>query len=134
MTTLNIFAQQMNALANAIQRNAPILQREVSQAVVDYVATSTPVLTGQASGNWKTAIGTPDTSWDPGASSPQHSIAEAHATLRGLAIGQTVYITNNVPYIVDLNQGSSSKAPAGFVEASVVNALHITANFNLLIR
>lgn len=33
--------------------------------------------------------------------------------------GQPLFITNNVPYIVELNAGSSKKAPAGFVEAII---------------
>ena len=32
---------------------------------------------------------------------------------------QPTFITNNVDYIVDLNEGSSAKAPAGFVQSSI---------------
>lgn len=34
--------------------------------------------------------------------------------------GQALFITNNVPYINELNQGSSSQAPAGFVDRAVI--------------
>jgi hypothetical protein len=36
-----------------------------------------------------------------------------------------VFITNNVPYIIQLNMGSSSQAPAGFVQAAIVRAIHV---------
>lgn len=135
-TSLSIFAQNMTQLANTIGQRIPQLQKEVAQNVVEGVAKDNPFLTGQSSANWKTAIGAPDTSWDPGPNSAggQHSADEAKKALVALALGQTVYISNNVPYIMELNQGSSSKAPAGFVETAIVNALHATANFNLLIR
>lgn len=135
MTTLQIFAQQMNALASRVQQRVPVLTREVAQHIVEDVALQTPFLSGQAAANWKTSVGSPDNSWDPGpnANAGQHSVDEAKAALVALGMGQTVYITNNVPYIVDLNSGSSVKAPAGFVETAIVNALQRTANFNLLI-
>jgi hypothetical protein len=34
-----------------------------------------------------------------------------------------IFITNNVPYIGWLNEGSSKQAPAGFVQAAIVKAL-----------
>lgn len=33
----------------------------------------------------------------------------------------TIYITNGVPYIGRLNQGSSSQAPANFIESAILN-------------
>lgn len=136
MTTLKIFAQQMNQLAATVQQRVPLLTKAVAEHVVEGVARDNPVLTGQSSANWKTSIGAPDTSWDEGdnPAAGQHSVDEAKKALIALAIGQTVYISNNVPYIVELNQGSSTQAPAGFVETAIVNALHGTANFNLLIK
>ena len=38
-----------------------------------------------------------------------------------LAAGKT-FVTNNVPYVLQLNDGSSTKAPAGFVQLAVVKA------------
>lgn len=34
-----------------------------------------------------------------------------------------IYITNNVPYIGDLNDGSSKQAPAGFVQLSIAKGI-----------
>lgn len=135
MSNLAIFAQDMNRLATLVGRNIPKLQAQVAQHVVEDVARNNPVDTGQSSANWKTAIGAPDLSADLGPNSRggQHSIDEAKKALASLAIGQTVYITNNLPYIVTLNSGYSAQAPAGFVETAIVDALHRSANFNLLI-
>lgn len=135
MSTLQVFAQEINAIGQNIIRNSVRLQRTVAEHVVEFVATQTPIDTGRASGNWITQIGSPDTGYDPNETGgPQTSIDRAKAALAALAVGQTVYISNNVPYIVPLNQGTSSQAPAGFVEMSAVSALQVAANFNLLIR
>lgn len=134
MTTLTVFAQNMNQLAAAVQQNIPKMMRGVAEAVVDSVANSTPQLTGQAAGNWKTTVGSPSSAWDQGPNSPSTSLADAAAALSTLREGQVIYISNNVPYIVDLNQGSSAKAPAGFVEMSVMSGVHVAGNFNLLVR
>ena len=134
MTSLTIFAQNMRSLAGNVQRNSVELQRRVSVRVVELVATATPQLTGQASGNWQTSVGGMNPSWVAGPNSPTTSIANAVSALSGLAPGQTVNITNNVPYIIDLNNGSSQKAPAAFVESSIMSALGQVERFNLLVR
>lgn len=136
MSSLQIFAQEMQALAQTVGTNIVRLQKGVAMTVVEDVALETPVLTGQAAANWKTQIGAPDQSYDmgPNANAGQQSVDNAKVNLSGLAMGQTVYITNNVPYIVSLNSGYSAKAPAGFVEMAIVDALYKAGNFNLLIK
>lgn len=51
-------------------------------------------------------------------------------------LGQgSVFISNNVPYIVYLNQGSSSQAPPGFVETAVEVAIqNVAGRFNVRAR
>lgn len=136
MATLEIFAKNMNQLAANVQSRVPALLKEISINIVDDVATANPVLTGQSSSNWKTAIGAPDLTYDmgPNARAGQQSVDDAKAALSALAMGQTVYISNSVPYIIELNNGSSAKAPAGFVEMAIVSSLQRTGNFDLLIK
>lgn len=134
MTTLSIFAQEMDKLAGIVETNVVKLHRAVAEEVVEFVANATPVKTGQAAGNWQTTINTPSSSWTAGNSSAAEAIAQAREALTSLAIGQTVYISNNVPYIVELNQGSSAQAPAGFVELSTLSAMNVAGNFNLLVK
>lgn len=134
MSTLNIFAQEMNNLANTVQNNVVKLQKAVAEEVVQYVSQATPVDTGQAARNWQTTINKPASSWDQGGGSAVEAIAQAKAALAALAPGQTVYISNNVPYIVELNQGSSAQAPAGFVELAALSAMNVAGNFKLLVK
>jgi hypothetical protein len=132
MTTLTIFAKDMRAISGNVQRKMIELQRTVAIRVVENVATATPVLTGQAAGNWKTEVNGFASNWDMGPNSPTTSIANAVSALGGLRNNQVINITNNVPYIIELNNGSSAKAPAAYVETAVLNALTIMNRFNLL--
>ncbi len=86
---------------------------------------NTPELTGFAETNWLPTIGEP--ALVPAGSKQNVSRAQQEA---GVAVVQAlyrypaiVYITNPVEYIVDLNQGSSTKAPAGFVQTTIAQAI-----------
>jgi hypothetical protein len=82
----------------------------------------TPVDTGWARNNWLPSVGKPITEpvGEPG--KPEPGVATRGLGEVGAApsiLAAPVHITNNVPYIQRLNAGSSSKAPAGFVERIV---------------
>jgi len=92
----------------------------------------TPVDTGWARANWVPAIGLPyledlafvgDTREDrqaevPGASTRQQQGMAQVATSYKLRNG-SVFISNNVPYIVLLNEGTSAQAPQAFVQTAI---------------
>jgi hypothetical protein len=90
----------------------------------------TPVDTGWARANWIPNIGTPKQGVagqrpdsPNSASTTEQSTGEAVvATSYKLEQG-SVHITNNVPYIVFLNEGSSRQAPRGFVQAAIAKAV-----------
>jgi len=82
---------------------------------------ATPVLTGHARSNWVPSVGTPS---DAVAGSPE--AVDSTAQITGEAAVASfrledgdLYESNHVPYIEALNDGSSPKAPAGFVESAI---------------
>lgn len=85
---------------------------------------ATPVDTGLARGNWRPSLNFPVQ--DP-TSLPDPTGAAAAERIRSVArqyrIGDTVYVVNRVPYIGQLNAGSSPQALPGFVEAEVDEAV-----------
>lgn len=90
----------------------------------------TPVDTGWARNNWAIQVGSPRT--DPIGSRERASEArgvqeQSKASIFGYQVeSQTqVFITNNVPYITRLNQGSSQQAPAGFVQQGIRRAIDL---------
>lgn len=92
----------------------------------------TPVDTGWARANWVPRIGEPfkgTAGTREQAEAGNVSQAEQGAGLADL-VGYRqergkVYVTNNVPYIVRLNEGSSKQAPAGFVQDAVAKAVRV---------
>jgi hypothetical protein len=83
------------------------------------VIKATPVDTGRARGNWQTAPGSPAAGETERLDkSGGEAIAEVEAkTPQGA--GQITYLSNNLPYIVPLEEGSSKQAPQGMVKRNM---------------
>lgn len=90
----------------------------------------TPVDTGRARANWQVSTGSPILTTIAETSSAEHGnpptageMAAAVRSLAGAKVGTVIFITNNLPYIVPLNEGHSNQSPPGWVEQAVDNAL-----------
>lgn len=86
----------------------------------------TPRDTGRASANWNVAIGAADLSVsDPTEGPGSHALPRPPLDqLSAVGIGDSVWVTNNLPYIEALNDGHSSQTPSGFVEQSINETIH----------
>lgn len=81
---------------------------------------STPVDTGRARWGWFVTVGSPSTEIPP---EGQYSIPDVTSRANvSVSADVTAYIANNVPYIVELNDGSSKQQPARFVERAAASA------------
>lgn len=93
----------------------------------------TPVDTGWATNNWWFAEGASANS--PSTSTGNIETSKARIdqdtmTISSLKVnGQSLYITNNVPYIGVLNGGHSRQTPSGYVERAILSA-GIRVRFN----
>jgi hypothetical protein len=129
MADLRGFAKKMHVTAEAIPKNADKLVRTVALSVQAAVAMGTPVRTGQARRNWQTGLdeapaGTLPPPSTPGAGAME-SIAAAEATVKGYVGGRSdasIHITNNLPYIVRLDNGWSEQATVGYVQRAALKA------------
>lgn len=88
------------------------------------VKLNTPVDTGRARWNWHADLNTmsvrivePNQGQTPD---------EAMTAVANYKLGETIYISNNLPYIKRLNEGYSQQAPAGFVQDSITRAENAT--------
>jgi len=112
----------------------------IKKLVLDIVANlqrapsedGTPVDTGWARANWIPNIGapilTPAGSYEQAkaGSLPGASAAGVAAVATTYKLGRgPVHITNNVPYILKLDQGSSRQVPRGFVRRGIVKAIKV---------
>ena len=106
-----------------------LVVKKLAFDVFSDIVQSTPVLTGRAKNNWNISVGSVDrsTTKEGGNSASVESnqkskAAIALAQIRTFPFG-VIWISNSLPYITELNEGSSNKAPAQFVERAIANNL-----------
>jgi hypothetical protein len=114
------FALDISAWVAKAKGNADQVVRKIDLDVATSVIMGTPVRTGRARANWFPSIGTPsDAVGDQVDRSGSATVERANALIAQQQGGHVFYLTNNVPYIVPLEQGSSKQAPAGMVMVTV---------------
>lgn len=113
-------AQSDALVAQLAALAADDVKRLVFETTANLVET-TPVDTGWARANWIPSIGEPEDATFGERTAVSSDAQEAGiADMLGyqLAAGPA-YVSNNVDYIDHLNDGTSTKAPAGFVESAI---------------
>lgn len=139
--TLLDLAARMDRLAASVEPAASALASSIAQTIVGDLAFRTPVDTSKALSNWVVTFEAPNSgNVDPhfpgkGGStyrqSAQETITQARNVLQNKKPGQTIYITNNLPYIRRLNDGYSKQEPAGFVERAILIGRKMKQKFKL---
>ena len=130
MATLNDLAKRMLRKADEVPEMANKLAVKVATTIVTDLAHVTPVDESTAISNWQVQLNLPVQSpiaaYYPGSKGSTYSLSAsatidaAKAELAAKKPGQTIYLSNVLRYITFLNQGSSTQAPAGYVERSVL--------------
>jgi hypothetical protein len=124
--SLGRFAIRIDQLARRIDRNVDIAVKLVAVAVNQTVVLTTPVDTGQARNNWRVSLGTPITDTTSEVDPTGTTRIQSNNSVirrRSPRARQSIYITNNLPYIEALNNGRSAQAPAGFVQRAVLDGI-----------
>lgn len=139
MTDLAGLAANMGRLATRVRRGGERLKNECAFAILRSVVYRTPVgnknlwlepgkapigyVGGRARANWFVGVGAPNGSIvdivDPGGTGP---IMAGKTVIDGS--GNTpIHLNNNLPYIIPLNEGWSTQAPAGFIDTAILDGL-----------
>jgi hypothetical protein len=141
---LKAFNRGLDKFAKRIDAKALLFQKKVAFMVLGAfleipgagirahsgVIQFTPVDTGRAVGNWQVSIGAPATGEVPntfGAGGSGKASAQAFAAkngvqgMAGLKVGQSIWICNNLPYIVVLNDGGVNRTAHHMVERALAN-------------
>jgi hypothetical protein len=123
-------AGRMAVLSDGVVREATRVKRKVALTIDQTVVLETPVDKGRARANWIASSGAPE-----GGERIQVGDGISAGDAANLAIDQAraaisravgdIFISNNVPYIVPLNNGHSAQAPAGMVERAVQAGLAV---------
>lgn len=130
--------RQVRAILRGLDRLTARVVVKLTLDVTANLVESTPVDTGWARANWVPSIGRPalkdlppqrpDDSQVVAGVLVEQEVAKARILGYVLKMGR-VFVTNNVPYILSLNDGSSSKAPVGFVQRSIARAVKGMGSF-----
>lgn len=144
MKTLLDLAKRMDYLAVAIPKAASDNISQTAELLQVGLTAHTPVDTSKALSNWVLTVEEPfDLELDAyrlgsGGSTQNASIAEAltqgRQQLKLKKPGMPVFLSNNANYIRDLNDGSSSQAPAGFIEREVMIARKYSRKIGFRVR
>lgn len=124
-------------LASALSKKAKDVKQAASDlaigtalTIVGDLAIKTPVDTSKAISNWQVDLNKepanniaphyPGSDGSTFSASAGETLSNAKLTLKSKKPGDVIYITNNLPYIKKLNEGSSKQEPAGFAERAIL--------------
>lgn len=123
---------QVKQLTGLLEKFTERLIVKITLDVTANLTEDTPVDTGWARANWVAAIGQPvdeDLSRvEPTAQAAAGAVSRQQVSLGSVAARYTlqqgsIFVSNNVPYITNLNDGTSRQAPRGFVQRAITKAL-----------
>lgn len=120
------FNAQLTKFARKIQVAPQKVVKKVAFQLFRRIIEKTPVDTGRARASWNISVGRINPSVAPEGQHPKSASAlatKANAVLAGYgADGRlpAVWISNNLPYIGELENGHSQQAPAGMLKLSIM--------------
>lgn len=124
MASIKTFNKRMNRRAVKLNRSANQIKRETALLIDQILVVETPYDTRRAASNWLVGINNPPRKIvEP--RSTNETISEGRTTISKVQGPDTIWISNNVPYIEALNAGSSTQRPAGFVERAIQTAVAV---------
>lgn len=111
------FAADLNRICKRAGDKAELVVRKTAIELQNSMIERSPVDTGRFRSNWQCGIGVRNAviSDAPGSDSKGRT-AEV---LAGWAPGQTIWLTNSLPYSLRLENGWSQQAPGGMVRLTV---------------
>ncbi len=121
------FTVNLSKFKDLVAEQHAILLRKVAFQLLGLIVEKTPVKTGRAQNNWQVAV---DTSAGDAVIEGKRSSgavqADGLSKLATVKAFSTILLYNNVEYIVFLEEGSSTQAPRGMVQISI---LEVEAQF-----
>ena len=131
MSNLAKLARDLHILASELPEKANEVVRVFAIEALNNLILATPVDTGRARSNWFVNANNPDSSVSQNTDFNSNMSTQV-GKLSKLQGFESVWISNNLPYIGVLNDGHSQQAPVGFVEKAVEAAGSAIANAKIL--
>lgn len=118
---LKKFNAEVAAFANTLMPQQFVaFHKKIALDALRSIVLRTPVDTGRARGNWQVTIDVPaEGVMDEVDGGGMATVSKGTGALGGLGPYRVVWLTNNVPYIGELEKGSSTQAPTGMVALTI---------------
>ena len=114
------FSIDLTKFATKFGIQSDVAARKIIFDIQSDVMKATPVDTGLLRSSWFVGIGSEPTAKASQADSGANARGQAATTMAAFKWGQTVYLTNNLPYANFIEFGGSTvKAPAGMLRVTV---------------
>lgn len=124
MASPKVFAERIRRRARQVEKGASAALRATALVISQTVTLATPVDTGHARANWQVGIDTSITEEiDANDESGAATVSKNAGTIRTAQPRKMIVLSNNVPYILRLNEGSSEQAPAMFIQIAILQAV-----------
>lgn len=128
MASFDVFIKRIRGRAEEVEQGARRVQRRAAIAINQTVVLATPVDTGHARANWQVGLGSaPKNELDEEDKAGGPTLARNNSAIGKSPLRKAIFLSNLVPYIGELNRGSSAKAPAMFVQLAVQEAISAVA-------
>ena len=115
------FRINLPQVAKNLDHVVVLVQQKVALQLLEGIVNMNPVLTGRSRGNWYVTIGAPSSEYDEQGfpTSAEATVQRGRGVVETITTLGTVYITNNTPYITELEKGTSTQAPQGMVQVTL---------------
>lgn len=114
------FAADLAKLCEKAGDKAELVVRKAALDLGGQMIARSPVDSGRFKSNWMTGVGAMDSGTTTAADkSGQPSRTKLQTQIAGWKPGQTIWITNSLPYAYRLEHGWSKQAPGGMVRLAV---------------
>lgn len=111
------FAADLRKLCDRAGDKAEMVVRKTALELQSGMIERSPVDTGRFKSNWACGVGAVNT--DTSAAPGTDAEGRARTVLEGWKPGQTIFLTNSLPYAARLERGWSKQAPSGMVRLTV---------------
>jgi hypothetical protein len=111
------------------KHNASQVARAVALELETRVVQKSPVDTGRLRGNWNVGLNAPNINEYPSDKGGSEADARALGSLSNFKLGDTIFITNNLPYVPKLEfglYGNGSKTTGGYSKQAPHGFIRIT--------
>jgi len=115
------FAIDLKKFGKVTREQARMIFQKIALDLDSRIVLGTPVDTGRARGNWFPSLNSPSSAVDMSATDKSGAVAQGRLSgvIAGAKLGDTIWQTNNLPYILPLENGHSGQAPEGMVDINL---------------